>query len=257
MKQAMLVGLGISVVLAGAIATAQQGPTSATYITKEQIDAVNAAPGTDRQLRVLDMGKYQLAVGIIHRGPTGGAARGGGAGGAAAAGGGAARGGAAAGTASGAGTGSAAGGAGAGGRGAAGGAGGTAQAAAQAVPCGTQGTPSANGVPGGIAHDATTETYIIVSGSGTLVTGGHIVNGRRSAPESEVTRVLNGPSCSGAIDGPDVVKRQVKTGDVIIIPAGVPHGWTDITDHVDYLSVRPDPDKVLAKDYTHPAMPKQ
>jgi hypothetical protein len=108
----------------------------------------------------------------------------------------------------------------------------------------------------GIAHDSQTETYVIVSGGGTLVTGGQIVNGRKSAPDSDVTRVLNGPSCSGMIAGPDVVRKQVKTGDVIIIPAGVPHGWTDITDHVDYLSVRPDPDRVLAKDYVHPVLKK-
>jgi uncharacterized RmlC-like cupin family protein len=66
---------------------------------------------------------------------------------------------------------------------------------------------------------------------------------------------LNGPSCSGRIEGADVVKRGVKTGDIIIIPAGVPHGWTDITDHVDYLSVRPDPDRVL-KPYLNPALKK-
>jgi mannose-6-phosphate isomerase-like protein (cupin superfamily) len=30
----------------------------------------NAPPATDQQLRVVDMGKYNLAVGIIHRGPT-------------------------------------------------------------------------------------------------------------------------------------------------------------------------------------------
>jgi quercetin dioxygenase-like cupin family protein len=95
-----------------------------------------------------------------------------------------------------------------------------------------------------------------VSGSGTLVTGGRIVNGRKSAPESQVTRVLNGPSCSGVIAGADVVKKVVKTGDIIIIPAGVPHGWIDIADHVDYLSVRPDPDRLLPAGYVNPAIKK-
>jgi len=84
----------------------------------------------------------------------------------------------------------------------------------------------------------------------------HIANGRRSAPDSDVTRILNGPSCSGIIAGPDVVSKQVKTGDVIIIPAGVPHGWSEIPDHVDYLSVRPDPDRVLPRDYVNPAIRK-
>jgi hypothetical protein len=41
---------------------------------------------------------------------------------------------------------------------------------------------------------------------------------------------------------------------VIIIPFGVPHGWTDITDHVDYLSVRPDHNHVLPAGYVNPAI---
>jgi len=36
----------------------------------------------------------------------------------------------------------------------------------------------------------------------------------------------------------------------------VPHGWTDIADHVDYLSVRPDPDRVLPAGYVHPSLKK-
>ena len=116
--------------------------------------------------------------------------------------------------------------------------------------------PPAGGTPGGISHDGQTETYIIVSGGGTLVTGGRIVNGRKSAPDSQVTTTLNGPSCSGMIAGADVVKQVVKTGDIIIIPAGVPHGWTEIADHVDYLSVRPDPDRVLAAGYVNPLIKK-
>ena len=134
-------------------------------------------------------------------------------------------------------------------------------AAAPAVPaaqaCGEPATaPIAGGIAGGISHDHQTETYIIISGTGTLVTGGRIVNGRKSAPESDVTRVLNGPSCSGQIAGDDVVKRVVGVGDIIVIPATVPHGWTDISDHVDYLSIRPDPDRVLPAGYVNPALKK-
>ena len=113
-----------------------------------------------------------------------------------------------------------------------------------------------SGTASGIAHNGQTETYIIISGGGTLVTGGRIVNGRASAPESQVTQVLNGPSCSGPIVGDDVVKKVVKVGDIIIIPAGVPHGWEAIGDHVDYLSVRPDPDRVIPKLYTNPLLKK-
>ncbi|MCU1382153.1 MAG: hypothetical protein JWL71_850, partial [Acidobacteria bacterium] len=129
-------------------------------------------------------------------------------------------------------------------------------AAAAAEPCGEQSTaPVTGGTAGAIAHDQQTEGYLIVSGSGTLVTGGKIVNGRRSPPDSEVTKVLNGPSCSGTTVGGDVVKKMVKTGDIIIIPAGVPHGWSDIPEHVDYLSFRPSA-RVLEAGYVNPALKK-
>jgi hypothetical protein len=203
---------------------AAQSPKVATYITDEEVKKVNALPGVDRQIVSVDIGKLNEAIGIVHRGPTSGAAAARGAGGA----------------------GGAAGAAGAG-RG----------QAPPAEPCGEQATtPPPAGSATGIAHDHQTENYIIVSGSGTLVTGGRIVNGRKSAADSAVTRVLNGPSCSGVIVGNDVVKRVVKTGDIIIIPAGVPHGWIDITDHVDYLTVRPDPDRVLPAGYVNPAIKK-
>ena len=119
------------------------------------------------------------------------------------------------------------------------------------TPCGvSSGEPSG---ARGIQHLHQTETYIIVSGAGTLVTGGSILNGRMSGPESSVTTTLNGPSCSGAIVG-DVQIRDVIVGDIVIIPAGVPHGWLNIPRHVDYLSVRPDPDRVLPSDYVHPSI---
>lgn len=105
----------------------------------------------------------------------------------------------------------------------------------------------------GIMHLHQTETYMIVSGSGTLVTGGEILNGRASSPESVVTTTLNGPSCSGQIVG-DWVAKHVKEGDIIIMPAGTPHGWLEVPVHVDYLSVRPDPDRVLPSDYINPAL---
>jgi quercetin dioxygenase-like cupin family protein len=54
----------------------------------------------------------------------------------------------------------------------------------------------------------------------------------------------------------DGYSRVVKPGDIIIIPPDVFHGWTKITDHVDYLSVRPDPDRVLPAGYVNPAIKK-
>ncbi len=119
-------------------------------------------------------------------------------------------------------------------------------------PCGVTSTNRNSGARG-IMHLNQTETYYIASGSGTLVTGGDIMNGNASAPDGNVTRVLNGPSCSGMIVG-DWVAKHVKEGDIVIIPAGTPHGWLEVPVHVDYLSVRPDPDRVLADDYINPAL---
>ena len=136
----------------------------------------------------------------------------------------------------------------AGGRGRGGGGGG---GAAPPSDCGV--SSGAESGARGIQHLHQTETYIIVSGAGTLITGGSILNGRLSGPESVVTTTLNGPSCSGTIVG-DVQRRDVVVGDIVIIPAGVPHGWASIPRHVDYLSVRPDPDRVLPSDYVHPSI---
>ena len=119
-------------------------------------------------------------------------------------------------------------------------------------PCGTQTNSRPSGARG-IMHIHQTESYYIASGSGTLVTGGEIYNGSLSAPDSNVTTTLNGPSCSGLIVG-DWVAKHVKEGDIIIIPAGTPHGWLEVPVHVDYLSVRPDPDRVLPDDYINPAL---
>lgn len=236
-KMKVLSAIAAALICAPVVLVAQN--KAATYITKEQVDTVNKQTGTDRTIQVLDIGHENFAVGVIHRGATGGGARGaaggGAAGGAAAAGGGRAGGAAAA--------------AGGGGRGGA--------AAAPAEPCGeTASAPPPAGTPTGLFHDSQTEGYYIISGAGTMVTGGRIVNGRKSAADAAVTTTLNGPSCSGSIMGPDVVTREVKVGDIIIIPAGVPHGWSTIPDHVDYLSFRPS-QRVLTAGYVHPSIAGQ
>lgn len=121
----------------------------------------------------------------------------------------------------------------------------------KAVPAGGKLSPESS-----IAHDATAETYIVIRGGGTLITGGQVVNGTRSAPDSYVTTTLNGPSCSGKVTG-DYVETPMKVGDIAVIPAGIPHGWTSIAKEVVYLSVRPDPKHVLpAAGYVFPALKK-
>jgi hypothetical protein len=170
-----------------AVTVSQNGtpPNIAFDITKAEVDLVlkNAPPSPpDRQLRVVDMGKYNLGVGIIHRGPT------------------------------------------------------------KDKP----GDPISM-----IYHDYTAETYIIISGSGVLTTGGTIVD-KKPSPN---VNVMNGPSGNGTA-GANAYSRRVQAGDIIIIPTGIGHGWSQITDHVTYYSVRPDPDRVLPAGYVYPLLLK-
>src|SRR5262245_59569498 len=48
-----------------------------------------------------------------------------------------------------------------------------------------------------ISHAQVTEVYYIIQGSGVLVTGGTIADGTPVAADSEVTKVLVGPSTTG------------------------------------------------------------
>ena len=57
-------------------------------------------------------------------------------------------------------------------------------------------------------------------------------------------RLLNGPGSNGA-SVRNGVTYQLKPGDVVIIPGvGTGHWFTRIDDHITYLMVRIDPDKV-------------
>ncbi len=218
MRKVVFGAVAIAVVLipVGVLTQGAKKSLTATYLTKEEIDIVNQkGQGTDRNIRVVDIGHENFSVGIVHRTKTvdgvmlpaaGAHARG-----AAPA---AARG-----------------------------------AAPAPTPCGRQmAAVPAGGSAGGITHDSQTEGYYIVSGGGTMFTDGYIVNGRHNLSPD-----LNGPTCGGVAY--DVVKKVVKAGDIIIVPAGVVHGWLDIPEHVDYLSFRPSPG-ILTTGFVHPVLKK-
>ena len=92
-------------------------------------------------------------------------------------------------------------------------------------------------------HDLVSEVYHVLDGSATLVTGSDIVDLKRRPADYEAVRMLNGPGGNGASIR-NGVTHHLRAGDVIIIPAGVGHWFTNIDDHIRYLMVRIDPDKV-------------
>jgi len=119
--------------------------------------------------------------------------------------------------------------------------------------------PTANSVA---EHDQVSEVYYIISGSATLVLGPDITN-RERRPATERTVVeRNGPGNNGS-DIKNGVAHQLKAGDVVVIPAGTGHWFTKIDDHINYMMVRIDPDKVAplmseaqSKDYLSKPAPK-
>ncbi len=93
-------------------------------------------------------------------------------------------------------------------------------------------------------HDLVTEVYVVLSGSGTLLTGPDLVNPVRRAADSRAVMTLNGPG-NNAEDVRNGRINEIKAGDVVFIPAGTGHEFTKIDDHITYLMVRIDPDKVV------------
>jgi len=93
-------------------------------------------------------------------------------------------------------------------------------------------------------HDLVTEVYYVLSGSGTNRTGPDLVDKRRRPGDNRAVQFLNGPG-NNAADIRNPTTHQLKAGDVFVIPAGTGHQFTKIDDHITYLMVRVDPDKVV------------
>ena len=86
-----------------------------------------------------------------------------------------------------------------------------------------------------LIHDYVTETYYILSGSGTMVTGGSL----GGAKPTDLTRVNAGMSQTGTRVGGEA--RKVKPGDIIMIPAGTPHSFSELDGPISYLVYRFEP----------------
>ena len=93
-------------------------------------------------------------------------------------------------------------------------------------------------------HDLVTEVYYVLSGSGTNLTGPDLVDKRRRSADNRAVQFLNGPGNNAAAVR-DGVTYELTAGDMLVVPAGTGHQFTRIEDHITYLMVRVDPDKVV------------
>ena len=188
MRTPLIAMLSLSLpLLAPASGSAQSATTPANglVLSAEEIAAVvNAPGGGDREIRIVDMGRYNLGVAVLRRGAT-----------------------------------------------------------------------KPGGAISAINHTKVTEVYYVVSGAGTLVMGGDVTNPKPIPPDNELVTTVVGPGNNATFVKP-ATTRAIKTGDVVIIPAGVYHGFSDVPDHIEYVSVRPDLDKVLPAGYVNPALQK-
>jgi mannose-6-phosphate isomerase-like protein (cupin superfamily) len=170
----------IILLLGIAAAALAQGPTckqcSATYIDKSEIDAylkrADGAGVADQQVRAVDVGKTNVAIGVVYRGKLD--------------------------------------------------------------------KPGPQTVA---EHNQVSEVYHILDGSGTLMTGWDITDLKPRPADDRAVVMLNGPGGNGATIR-NGKTYQLKAGDMIIIPAGVGHWFQKIDDHIRYVMVRIDPDKV-------------
>ena len=111
-------------------------------------------------------------------------------------------------------------------------------------------------------HDQVSEVYHIIEGTATLVLGPDITNRQRRPATQRTVVEFNGPGNNGS-DIKNGLTVNLKPGDVVVIPAGTGHWFTKIDDHIDYLMIRFDPDKVTplkseqqSKDYLSKPAPR-
>src|SRR5205807_1964202 len=76
-------------------------------------------------------------------------------------------------------------------------------------------------------HTKDADVVYVLEGTATLVTGGTAIDAKTTAPDE-----LRGTAITGG------ETRQLKKGDVIIVPAGVPHWFKEVTNPFLYYVVK-------------------
>jgi mannose-6-phosphate isomerase-like protein (cupin superfamily) len=76
-------------------------------------------------------------------------------------------------------------------------------------------------------HDKETDTFYVLDGSATFVTGGTMVGGKVSRANQQVGTDITGGET-----------RHLTKGDVITIPAGVPHWFKEVQQPFTYYMVK-------------------
>jgi quercetin dioxygenase-like cupin family protein len=76
-------------------------------------------------------------------------------------------------------------------------------------------------------HDKQTDVIYVTDGEATFVTGGTMKGGRATGPGQQL-----GDSITGG------TTHQLHKGDVIVVPAGMPHWFKTVPGEVSYFVVK-------------------
>jgi quercetin dioxygenase-like cupin family protein len=76
-------------------------------------------------------------------------------------------------------------------------------------------------------HDKETDTFYVLDGEATFVTGGMMIGGRVSRPNQQLGTDIQGGQT-----------HHLTKGDVITIPAGTPHWFKEVTKPITYYMVK-------------------
>ena len=78
---------------------------------------------------------------------------------------------------------------------------------------------------GAAAHADRAELFYVIDGAGTMLTGGTITDGKQTGVNTQGTTITGG------------TRIVFKTGDFIMVPAGVPHQFVDLKAPVRVMSM--------------------
>jgi mannose-6-phosphate isomerase-like protein (cupin superfamily) len=104
--------------------------------------------------------------------------------------------------------------------------------------------PPAPGAPVmGFYHNDIAEVYIVASGAGIWRVGGELENPKPDDLSGRSVKEVRGPGVVGVLKG--YTNQKITAGDVLIVPAGVPHSPGEMMETTKIIRIVIDPHKVL------------
>jgi len=95
----------------------------------------------------------------------------------------------------------------------------------------------------GFYHNDIAEVYIVANGAGTWRVGGELENPKVDDAGGRSVKQVRGPGVVGVLKG--YTNQRITSGDVLIVPPGVPHSPGEMMERTKIIRVVIDPHRVL------------